>query len=140
MTFATQKEAKAFLVAKVVSEAERQEVTFTADDKRLLSYSESDPETLVDAPLDRLFEVDYEWEKEVTSLLRAAYLRDKDGPEGELYKEAYRKLNEGDHYILVMAKPALQERRPVRDAILYVVIALLVVVGAVVYPISTSGH
>jgi hypothetical protein len=43
------------------------------------------------------------------------------------------KLKGSDHYILVMAEPALAERHVARDVVIYVVIALALVAVAIAF-------
>jgi 6,7-dimethyl-8-ribityllumazine synthase len=72
-------------------------------------------------------------------LLKAAYQRDRENPvELERYQDAMRKLKDSDHYILVMAVPALSETHAAlsqmhraHDIAIYIVIGLLVVGAAI---------
>ncbi|HEY2234315.1 MAG TPA: hypothetical protein VGK01_12655 [Candidatus Angelobacter sp.] len=45
------------------------------------------------------------------------------------------KLKGSDHYILVMAEPALAERRVARDLVIYIVIALVLVAAAIAFAV-----
>jgi hypothetical protein len=112
MTFDTQGAAKGFLVAKVIEQAEREQVALSAAERHMLSWSESDPDfvpdpTLADAQADEI--PDAEFETKVAGLIRRAYGRDiaADGNARSLYRAVRSKLNEGDHYILVMMDQAI---------------------------------
>ncbi len=109
MTFTSQKEAKKFLAERIIAEAEREHLTLSDDDKRLLYFSEAEPETVQGISDDRLLAEDEEYEAKIVALLRSAYERDKAALEGPLYKEATAKLREGDHYLSVMADEAFSK-------------------------------
>jgi hypothetical protein len=99
-------------------------------------FSEEDPESPTDIPDELLEGIDYEYEKKITGLLRAVYDRDRDNPqELEQYQNAMQKLKGSDHYILVMAEPALAERRVARDLVIYIVIALVLVAAAIAFAV-----
>jgi hypothetical protein len=108
MPFSTQREAKQFLAGKIVEEAARAGTPLSETDQRMLLFSEQEPETLQGLSDDALTDIDVEYENRITNLLRAAYAREKSIPEErQRYKDAYSKLQEGDHYISVMAQPVL---------------------------------
>jgi hypothetical protein len=115
MTFDTQGAAKRFIVAKVIEQAEREGVSLSAAERHMLSWSESDPDfvpdpTLMEAPESEISEA--EFEAKIAGLIRRAYDRDaaSDGDVRPIYRAARSKLNEGDHYILVMMDRALKTR------------------------------
>ncbi|HLK54218.1 MAG TPA: hypothetical protein VKU42_12235 [Candidatus Angelobacter sp.] len=113
MTFSSQLEAKSFLAAKITSEAEREGTALSDVEKRMLLFSEQEPETTVGFPDGYLDDIDEEYERRVTSLLKAAYIRDRDNPlERQQYEDAMKMLDGSDHYILVMAESALP--RPIK--------------------------
>jgi len=81
-----------------------------------------------------------EYEEKMIRLLSAAYKRDKENPlERERYKDAMQTLKDSDHYILVMAVPALAPPRGsthvTRDLFIYVVIALAIVIAITLFAI-----
>jgi hypothetical protein len=81
------------------------------DEQKLLLFSEQDPESPKDIPEELLYGVDEEYENRITSLLKAAYARDRDNPlERQQYEGAMKTLEGSDHYILVMAEAALRRR------------------------------
>ena len=111
-------------------------------EQKLLLFGEQDPESPTDPPDELLEGIDYEFEKRITSLLKAAYERDRNNPnEREKYTDAMQKLKGTNHYILVMAEPALAPTRApdrvhsqtnrARDIAIYIGIGLALVAAAV---------
>ena len=136
MTFSSQMDAKKFLASKIVSEANLQGLPLSEGEQKLLLFSEEDPESPTDIPDELLEGIDHEYEKKITGLLRAVYDRDRDNPqELEQYQDAMQKLKGSDHYILVMAEPALAERHVARDPVIYIVIALVLVAPAIAFAV-----
>ena len=127
-------DAKKFLASKIVSEANLQGMPLSDGERRLLLFSEQDPESPTNIPDELLEGIDYEYEKKITCLLKAAYQRDRDIPqELEQYQDAMQKLKGSDHYILVMAEPALSQRHEARDIVIYIAIGLAVVGAAIAF-------
>jgi hypothetical protein len=113
--FATQSQAKRFLVEKIVTQAVHEGSPLTEAERRMLSFSETDPESPVDRALVAQLEAeetDEQYEAKVTALLRRSYRRDvaSDAKAGNLYREAHRVLRDGDHYLLVMLDRAFGHR------------------------------
>jgi len=112
MSFTTETEAKAFFVQRAIAQAAREGVDLTDAERHMLSWSESDPEFKIDLSLADRFDDEttaQDYETKVSGLIRRAYAHDA-AAEGGLkaaYQQAYAKLSEGDHYILVMLKQAL---------------------------------
>ena len=133
--------AKKFLASKIVSQANLQGLLLSEGEQTLLLFSEQDPESPTDIPAELLEAIDYEYEKKITGLLKAAYHRDRDNPqELEQYQDAMQKLKGSDHYILVMAEPALGKTHAMgiknhaaRDMVIYIVIALAVVAATIAF-------
>lgn len=129
-------DAKKFLASKIVFEANLQGMPLSEGEQKLLLFSEQDPESPTDIPDELLEGIDYEFEKKITGLLKAAYERDRVNPqELEQYHEAMQKLKGSDHYILVMAEPALAERHAARDVVIYIAIGLAVVGAAIAFAV-----
>jgi hypothetical protein len=127
-------DAKKFLANKIVFEAKIQGTPLSDGEAKLLLFSEQDPESPTDIPDELLEGTDYEFEKKITSLLKAAYERDRLNPqELEQYQGAMQKLKGSDHYILVMAEPALAEKNSARDMAIYIAIGLAVVGAAIAF-------
>jgi len=115
MTFDTQGAAKRFIVAKVIEEADREGVALSAAERHMLRWSESDPDFVPDPTLAEVQEneiAEADFEAKIAGLIRRAYDRDAaaDGDARLRYRAARSKLNEGDHYILVMMDQALKSR------------------------------
>jgi hypothetical protein len=114
--FETQGEAKRFFVEKVLQQAEFEGTPLSQPERQMLSWSESDPEfalspeqldTLVDELALQMSDEQYEWK--IAGLLGRSYERDvaQENSRRSVWKAAYSRLNEGDHYILVMLDQAL---------------------------------
>lgn len=134
MTFSSQLDAKKFLASKIVFEANLQGTPLSDGEQKLLLFSEQDPESPRDIPEELLEGVDHEYEQKITGLLRASYHRDRENPhELEQYQDATQKLKGSDHYILVMAAPALTQTHKARDMVIYIAIGLAVVGAAIAF-------
>jgi hypothetical protein len=108
MTFSSPMDAKKFLADKIAAEAAIQGMHLSEGEQKLLLFSEQDPESPVDIPEELLEGVNEEYERKITSLLKNAYERDCGNPlECQQYEDAMKKLDDSDHYILVMADVAL---------------------------------
>ena len=114
--FTTQGEAKRFFVEKVLQQAAFEGVHLSQVERGMLSWSETDPEWNVSAEqATALIEglkaemSDEQYESKISALLARAY--ERDGQSGDslkdLWKDAYSKLNEGDHYIAIMLDEAV---------------------------------
>ena len=105
-------EAKRFFVDKVVAQAEVEGITLSDAEQKMLFWSESDPEFVVDAELpERLAgEIsDADYEKKIVGLLSRCFKAELDrASEAEAqWKQAADILHQGDHYILVMLDKAV---------------------------------
>jgi hypothetical protein len=115
--FANAREAKEFLVSKVVQEALRENVPLSEVERKMLYFTET-AWTLPDmAEVSAEFDSQYdqrEYERKVTRLIRNARkrARKEDKREFEAWPDAIRALSRGDHYILVMARAAGAARPP----------------------------
>ena len=111
----TQSEAKRFFVDKVVARARVERVPLSDAERQMLSWSESDPDFIVDARLPQQLASemsDEEYEKKVVGLLDRSFVADVEvSPErADHWKQAAAVLHEGDHYILVMLDEAVGGR------------------------------
>ena len=104
--------AKRFFVAKVLAQAEAESVTLSDAERRTLSWSESDPDYVVDPDLPRQLasEIsDEDYEKKIAGLLARRFAADV-ATRSEARREwqhAAGVLREGDHYILIMLDQAM---------------------------------
>jgi hypothetical protein len=110
--FASQSQAKRFFVEKIVAQAELEGSPLSDAERRMLSFSESDPEFVVDPALVQRLEAeisDEDYEAKVAGLVQRSYERDfaEDHGTREMYREAHKVLRQGDHYLLVMIDRAL---------------------------------
>jgi hypothetical protein len=128
MPFSNQFEAKQFLVDKVIYEAQLQGAPLSEMDRRLLLFSVDEPQSATGIPVEVLEDVDDVWEANIIRLLQAAYKKDHSNiEERRKYRDALVTLKGSDNYILVMVDRALPRSNVIRDLVLYVVIALLLV-------------
>ncbi len=115
MLFSSQGQAKRFFVEKVVGQATREGRPLSDNERWMLSFSESDPEFVVDVTRVRALEAeitDAEYERKVAGLAERACTTDIGSDPDALatYKDAFRVLSQGDHYILIMLKQGLSRR------------------------------
>ena len=109
--FANARDAKEFLVALIVAEAQREGVSLSEIERKMLYFSETDW-TLPDIDkVSEAFEREYdndEYEKKITSLINNARTRCRKENKSEFvaWSDALRVLGKEDHYFLVMIEPA----------------------------------
>jgi hypothetical protein len=113
--FTSQGQAKRFFVDKIIAQAEREGHPLTENERWMLSFSESDPEFVFDPSRNAAFAAeisDADYEKKVAGLAVRAHAADvESNPDVEpTYREAYRVLAQGDHYILIMLDAGLSRR------------------------------
>ena len=111
----SQGQAKRFFVEKIVAQAVADGQPPSEAERYMLSFSESDPEFVVDPALvDQLAEEisDEDYEAKVVGLLERSWTHDvqSDTTARDSYREAYAVLSQGDHYLLVMIDRALGRR------------------------------
>ena len=112
MAFGAQSEAKRFIVERVLRQSQTNRIALTNAERHMLSWSESDPDFTPDFALAEELEreeSDEEYEAKVADLIRSAFERDlaSDSEARSLYRAAYAKLGEGDHYISIIMERAL---------------------------------
>ena len=110
--FTTQGQAKRFFVDKIITQAAAEGRPLSESERWILSFSESDPEFVVD--LTRVAALgaeisDEDYEAKIAGLVERACERDLVSSSGELakYRAAYATLKQGDHYLMVMLEPGL---------------------------------
>jgi hypothetical protein len=118
------REAKDFLVSRIVIEAKRQNVPLSEIERKMLYFSETawaPPGMLeVNAEFERDCDED-EYERKIARLARSieTQLKDGDEEESDRWYAAIEKLSEGDHYLVVMLNPSpatvSQSARPPGD-------------------------
>ena len=108
----TQSEAKRFFATKVIDRARTEGVALSEAERRMLYWSESDPEFKADPKLvEQLASEmsDEEYEAKIATLLRNSFATDSatDSRTREVWQQARSVLNQGDHYILIMVDRAV---------------------------------
>jgi len=109
--FDTDREAKEFLVSRIVAESQRVGVPLSEVEEKMLYFSETDW-TLPDIwEVNAAFDKDYEqdaYEQKIAGLIRSLLsdARKRSKNDLDAWKEAVRVLRRGDHYLLVMVDVA----------------------------------
>ncbi len=104
--------AKAFFVDKVIQQAEREGVPLSKAQRYMLSWSETDASFVMDMGLNDQFEAEItqpDYEKKIQGLIERMYKKDIETNKDlkATYKEAYKTLKQGDHFILIMIGNAI---------------------------------
>jgi hypothetical protein len=120
--FPSAREAKEFLVSRIVEESRRENVPLSEIERKMLFFSETGwtlPDIMeVNDEFDREYDTG-EYETKIAGLIRHARERDPvESPSGlELWSEAVATLEKEDHYILVMVSQAGISTRPPGDTL-----------------------
>jgi hypothetical protein len=134
-TFADGRDAKEFIVGRILQEAQREKIPLSEVERKMLYFSET-AWTLPDiANVNDAFDREYdqaEYEQKIAGLIRnlTVAARARNQGEFEAWTEAIRTLRKEDHYLLVMIA-AGGSVRPRWD-FLKLVATALVLVGALV--------
>lgn len=129
--FPSDREAKEFVVAKIVEEAQREGVSLSEVERKMLYFSETDW-TLPDImAVSDEFDKEYDrkdYEKKIAGLIRRLVkrIRKDNRDEYDSWMRALRKLSAGDHYVPVMVRQAGPAGRPAQP---YGNVAKLLFVG-----------
>jgi hypothetical protein len=136
--FHSQREAKEYLIGKIVAEAEREGKPLSEIERKMLYFSETDwtlPDIRdVNAAFERACDED-QYEQKIASLARVieAQVAGADKRETDTWYAAIEKLNEGDHYLLVLLNtasvPAAKSARPRGDLLKLWLTALAIAFG-----------
>jgi len=111
----TQSEAKRLFVEKVVSQARLEGISLSEAERTMLSWSESDPDFVVDPELPGRLAAeisDEEYETKIAGLLARCFaveVGQDPGAEAQ-WKQAADVLRQGDHYIAIMLDAAVGSR------------------------------
>jgi hypothetical protein len=104
-TFSSGREAKEYLIAQIVLEAEREGMPLSETERKMMHFTET-AWTLPDIwEVNEVFERDYDqqtYEGKIGKLARKARARGAAANELETWKEAVRALKREDHYLLVL--------------------------------------
>lgn len=122
--FGTQREAKEYLIGKIVKEAAREGKPLSEIERKMLYFSETGwtlPDIVeVNKEFERECDND-DYERKICALGQSieTQLEIADANESDAWYEAIQKLSDGDHYLLVLLNPKLAGRatpkRPPRD-------------------------
>lgn len=116
MEFATQRKAKEYIIAKIVSEAARKGIPLDDVERKMLYFSETDwtlPDMLT---INAQFERDYDEEAYEEKILALATNHEQGlepgSDEANAWFAAIEKLAEGDHYLQVLIGADSNEGEP----------------------------
>jgi len=119
--FHSAREAKEFLISRIVEEAKHENVAFSEVERKMLYFSETDwtlPDIMeINEQFDRECNQD-EYEKKIARLIANATEHDskESREQHEAWGDAIRLLKKEDHYILVMVDLARAGDFAVADA------------------------
>jgi hypothetical protein len=105
--FSTGREAKEFLISKIVVEAQQENVILSEVERKMLYFSETAwtiPDIMtVNEDFDRQYNQE-EYEQKIAGLIRKAYKRACKGSQEDYegWRAAIRRLEKEDHYLSVM--------------------------------------
>jgi hypothetical protein len=139
--FRSAREAKEFLVARIVDEAKLESVSLSEIERKMLYFSETYwtlPDIMhVNEEFDREYDQD-EYEKKITHLVikASAHDRKESRDKYDAWLEAIRLLEKEDHYILVMVQAA--EMRPRGDQFKLFIAGLSIAAVLVSYPFLST--
>jgi hypothetical protein len=149
-TFHSGREAKEFLISRIVAEARRENVPLSEVERKMLYFSESGwtlPDMMsVSDDFDREYDQD-EYEKKIARLVRKAdaHARKEPGDEYDGWRAAIRFLKTEDHYILVMVgiaglRPAGDQLKLFGAGLGIAMCVLLTSLLSIKYKIDPSRH
>lgn len=130
--FASARDAKEFLVGRIVDEAQREGVSLSEVEQKMLYFSESSwaPPDVIDTneQFDREFDQP-EYERKIAALIRNARkrVRKENRQEFDDWSDAIDILGKEDHYLLVMIEQAGGVARPRGDRLKLWITALVIV-------------
>ena len=116
LTFATARDAKEFLVSRIVAESQREGVSLSEVEKKMLYFSET-AWTLPDiADVSDAFDRDYDqarYEEKIGTLVRnfRADSRKNNRGDFDAWTEAVRTIHREDHYLLVLISASGSKNR-----------------------------
>lgn len=112
--FRSQKQAKEYLIGRIVAEAEHEGVVLSDIERKMLYFSETDWTLPGIMDVDAEFERDYDdvgYEEKLAGIVRT--LLERATPEEQqTWDDAVLKLCDGDHYLLVLIDAAGPMGRP----------------------------
>lgn len=131
MTFSNEIQDKKYFIDKILLQARHENIQFSEAEKYMLGWTETEEGFVINKQLLDKFNqetADAKYEKKVVSLLRRVYNSDvsNDPTSKDSYREAYRILNSGDYYILVMIRSAIGSKlsNGLKDRVLLILAAI----------------
>ena len=136
------------LIAKVEQQAALDGIVLSDLERKMLRWSEVEPDGIDDPSINDRFDSEYEsdkYENKIASLLHHAYVRDSELANGKSeWDEIEHALQDKDYYLLMMLEQAVAQRKrrlagsqsTWRDNLIYLGIAFVVVVVLVVVMFS----
>jgi hypothetical protein len=104
-TFSSGREAKEYLVAKIVQEAEHEGIPLSETERKMMYFTET-AWTLPDIwEVNKTFEKNYDqptYEAKIGNIARKARAREESANELRAWREAVKTLKLEDHYLLVL--------------------------------------
>jgi heme/copper-type cytochrome/quinol oxidase subunit 4 len=148
MVFRSQAQAKQFFIDKILFQAQKDQITLSEAEQYMLGWTETEGGFELNQKIIDEFEKETtraKYEAKISNLIKHAYDSDihNDPANGQTYHAAYRILNQGDHYLLVMIKAALGEIRNDRKSDLWLkdkVLLILTGLGLTLVPFFTSVY
>jgi hypothetical protein len=115
--FETERQAKEYLIERLVAEAQHEGAPLTDVERKMLYFSETGWSLPNILDVNAEFERDYdtgEYEQRILALATKITQRDKfsAGEDLDSWYEAVQKLSEGDHYLLVLIDKRLVGNAP----------------------------
>ena len=113
-TFATTREAKEFIIGRIVDEAQLEGVPLSAIEKKMLYFSETGWALPDNYEVQEAFDRDYDqaaYEQKIGALIRSvrAHAHRNDSEEAR-WQQAVQTISQEDHYLLVLI--AARDRSP----------------------------
>jgi hypothetical protein len=144
LTFADGRDAKEFLISRILTEAHREKVQLSEVERKMLYFSETAWTLPEIAAVSEAFDRDYdqaEYEQKIASLIRnfCANARADNKDEFDTWTEAVRTLKKEDHYLLVLIAAAGPEARPRRYLLKLLATALVIAVLIAIVLLATRS-
>ena len=146
MVFSNQKQAKQFFIDKILFQAQKDRMSLSEAEQYMLGWTETEGGFELNQKLIDEFDKQTTpeiYESKISTLIKHAYDSDalSEPGKGKIYRDAYHVLSQGDHYLLVMIKKALQEIRDDRKSDLWLKDKLLLIMtglGLTLVPFFTA--
>ena len=146
--FSNAREAKEFLISRIVAEAQRENVPLSEIERKMLYFSETAwtlPDIMeVTDEFDRQYN-QAEYENKISRLIRNETKRLRDNPEDfSSWINAARKLKKEDHYLSVMIDNGGVSTGSVNDnwkggALVVIAVCVFMAIGAILRQVGLGG-